>query len=62
MKAIVKMRIELENLVQDFKQFKKNFDNKMKELQSVISNSKLNKENIETNFKNIITNFSGKIS
>jgi len=34
----------------------------MKELQSVISNSKLNKENIETNFKNIITNFSGKIS
>mmetsp|Transcript_17157 Transcript_17157/g.14103 ORF Transcript_17157/g.14103 Transcript_17157/m.14103 type:complete len:217 (+) Transcript_17157:2057-2707(+) len=34
----------------------------MKEIQNVVSNSKLNKENIETNFKNIIGNFSGKIS
>lgn len=62
MRAIVKMKIQLENQLQEHKQFKKKFDTKITEVQGIITNTKLNKENIETNFKNIISNFSGKIS
>lgn len=62
MRAIVKMKIQLENYLQEHKYFKKKFENKINEVQSIIGNSKLNKENIETNFKNIISNFSGKIT
>lgn len=54
-------RIQLENLIGEFNFFKKEFTKKMDTVQVELNMSKVNKNNIESNFKNIITTFGDRI-
>jgi len=61
-KLMVTFKVTLENLISEFAFFRKEFNRKMDKVQEELNTSRVNKVNIETNFKNIISTYGEKLT